>query len=235
MTRILFQPQSREALKAGIDAMAGAVTPTLGPLTGPVALEDSTRKGSPELLDDGGVIARRILQLDDRGADVGAMLLREVLWWQKEQFGDGAATAAVIYRTVFDEGHRFISAGGNAMLLRRHLDQGMTILLDALQAQVRALSGTEEIEAVANSICGDEEIAATLADIFDVLGPHHPVELREGGRGLQHEFFLGSFWESKVPSDIVFEGQMGQRLDLRNTAWLISDFELDDLTALVNW
>ena len=234
MTRVLSQPHTREALKAGIDTLAAAVVPTLGPLTGPVALDDATRKGSPELLDDGGAIARRILQLDDRGADVGAMLLREVLWRQKEQFGDGAATAAVLFQTVFDEGHRFISAGGNAMLLRKHLDQGTTIFLDALQTQVRALSDTEEIEAVAYSICGDEEIAATLADIFDVLGPHHPVELREGGRDLQHEFFLGSYWESKVPSEIVFEGQMGQRLDLRNTAWLISDFELDDLTALVN-
>ena len=234
MTRVLSQPHTREALKAGIDTLAAAVVPTLGPLAGPVALDDATRKGSPELLDDGGVIARRILQLDDRHADVGAMLLREVLWRQKEQFGDGAATAAVLFQTVFDEGHRFISAGGNAMLLRVHLEQGANELLTALQAGVRALSGAEEIKGLAYSICGDEEIAATLADIFEVLGPHHPVEVREGGRDLGHEFFLGSYWESKVPSEIVFEGQMGQRLNLRNTAWLISDFELDDMSALVN-
>ena len=43
----------------------------------------SNRGGSPELLDDGGAIARRILQLPDKDADVGAMLLRETLWRQK--------------------------------------------------------------------------------------------------------------------------------------------------------
>ena len=233
MSRLLFQPHTREALKAGIDTLAGAVTPTLGPLTGPVALDDTTRGGSPELLDDGGAIARRILQLSDRDADVGAMLLRETLWEQRERHGDATATAAVLYQTVYEEGHRFISAGGDAMLLRRQLESGMKLMLAALQEQVHMLSKTEEIERLALSIGGQSDIAAALADIFEVLNPHASIELRDGGRELGHEFFLGSFWEGKVPSNIVFEGVVGDRIDLRNTAWLISDFELDDLQALV--
>ena len=66
-----------------------------------------------------------------------------------------------------------------------------------------------------------------------MLGPHGAIEVRDGGRDLQHEFFLGSFWESRVPSNIVFEGVVGERIELKKTAWLISDFELDDLGALV--
>lgn len=213
--------------------MAGAIIPTLGPLTGPVALDDANRKGSPELLDDGGVIARRILQLKDRDADIGAMLLRETLWEQRERCGDGAATAAVLYQTVFSEGRRFISAGGDAMLLRQQLEGGIKIMLEALKAQARAISTADETERLAMSICGDRDIAAALADIFDVLGPHGAIETRDGGRDLQHEFFLGSYWESKVPSGIVFEGVVGERIELKNTAWLISDFEWDDLNVLV--
>ena len=233
MARVLYQPQSQEALKAGIDALAGAVVPTLGPLTGPVALDDKNRGGSPELLDDGGTIARRILQLDDPNADVGAMLLRETLWRQREIYGDGAATAAVLFQTVFAEGQRFINAGGNAMLLRRALETGMRHLLDCLRQQIQPLATKADMERVARSICGDYDIAATLADIFDVLGPHGAIEVREGGRDLGHEFFLGSYWESKVPSNIVFDGVIGDRLELRHSAWLISDFVLDDLPALV--
>ena len=233
MARILFQPQSRDALQAGIDALAGAVMPTLGPLTGPVALADKNRGGSPELLDDGGTIARRILQLDDADADVGAMLLREILWRQREVYGDGAATAAVLFQSVFAEGQRFISAGGNAMLLRRALESGMRLMLDSLRQQVKPLATRAEMERVARSICGDGDIAATLADIFDVLGAHGAIEVREGGRDLSHEFFLGSYWESRVPSNIVFNGVIGSRLELTHSAWLISDFELDDLNALV--
>ncbi len=233
MARVLFQPQARDALQAGIDALAGAVMPTLGPLTGPVALADKNRGGSPALLDDGGTIARRILQLDDADADVGAMLLREVLWKQREVYGDGAATAAVLFRTVFAEGQRFIGAGGNAMLLRRALESGMRLMLDGLRQQVKPLATSAEMERMARSICGDGDIAATMADIFELLGAHGAIEVREGGRDLSHEFFLGSYWESKVPSNIVFDGVIGNRLELKHSAWLISDFALDDLNALV--
>jgi len=233
MSRVLSQPHTREALRAGIDALAGAVIPTLGPLTGPVALDDKNRGGSPELLDDGGTIARRILQLDDADADVGAMLLREILWRQREVYGDGAATAAVLFQTVFAEGHRFINAGGNAMLLRQALETGMKLLLDSLRQQIQPVESQAEMERVAHSICGEDEIAATLADIFELLGPHGAIEVREGGRDLGHEFFLGSYWEGKVPSNIVFEGLIGDRIELQSAAWLVSDFELDDLQALV--
>ncbi len=233
MTRVLSQPNTREALKAGIDLLARAVVPTLGPLTGPVALDDKNRGGSPELLDDGGTIARRILQLDDRDADVGAMLLRETLWRQREVYGDGAATAAALYQTVFAEGLRFISAGGNAMLLRQALDAGLKTVLDDLREQVHPIETSDEIKRLALSVCGEADIAETLADIFDVLGPHGAIEVRDGGRDLGHEFFLGSHWESQVPSNIVFEGLIGERIELNNTAWLISDFELEDLNALV--
>ena len=234
MSRVLSQPHAREALKAGIDTLAGAIIPTMGPLTGPVALDDQTRGGSPELLDDGGTIARRILQLEDRDADVGAMLLRETLWQQREQYGDGAATAAALYQTVFAEGQRFISAGGNAMLLRQALEAGLKQLLADLRGQVQPVNTIEEMERLALSVCGDPDIAAALADIFDVLGAHGAIEVRDGGRELGHEFFLGSHWESQVPSHIVFDGHIGERMQLKNSAWLISDFELDDLGALVN-
>ncbi|MCY4062834.1 MAG: hypothetical protein OXG53_10740 [Chloroflexi bacterium] len=233
MKRVLSQPHAREALKAGIDTLAGAIIPTMGPLTGPVALDDKTRGGSPELLDDGGTIARRILQLEDRDADVGAMLLRETLWRQREQYGDGAATAAALYQTVFAEGQRFISAGGNAMLLRQALQAGLKELLADLRRQVQAVTTIDEMYRLALTVCGDPDIAAALADIFDVLGAHGAIEVRDGGRELGHEFFLGSHWESQVPSNIVFEGFIGERIELTNSAWLISDFELDDLGALV--
>ena len=138
MTRVLSQPHAREALKAGIDTLAGAIIPTLGPLTGPVAIDDTTRGGSPELLDDGGTIARRILQLEDRDADVGAMLLRETLWRQRQSVTAMARRRRRrCIRRYYAEGHRFISAGGDAMLLRQALEAGLKFMLRRIARQVR--------------------------------------------------------------------------------------------------
>lgn len=230
---MIFQPQTRQALKQGIDTVANAVRPTLGPSARVVALENTMRTRSPELLDDGGTIARRLLQLPDRSSDVGAMLLRETLWRQKERYDDGTATTTILYQTVFDEGVRFITAGGNAMVLRRHLDKGLRLILSVLEQQTVTIETQEDIERLAYSLCGAMDIAEHLADIFDVLGAHGLIEVRDGGRDLHHEFYVGSYWDSKIPSNIVFDGQIGQRLELENTAWVISDFEFDDLTTLV--
>ena len=76
----------------------------------------------PEFLDDGGVIARRIIQLPNRDEDMGAMLVRSMVLRQYERVGDGTATAVVLLEAIFNAGVRYLAAGGNAMPLRRHLE-----------------------------------------------------------------------------------------------------------------
>ena len=58
----------------------------------------------PELLDNAALIARRVFQLPDRDADMGAMFVRHILWRVHEQIGDGTATAAVIFQAVYNGG-----------------------------------------------------------------------------------------------------------------------------------
>ena len=60
--------------------MGDAVRPTLGPLPKLVAVSRAHAAEAPELLDDGGLIARRIVALADRDADMGVLFVRHVLW-----------------------------------------------------------------------------------------------------------------------------------------------------------
>jgi chaperonin GroEL len=127
--RVVFQPTAYQGVQRGINQMVEAVCPTLGPLPRTVAIEQVTRARMPELLDDGGVIARRIIELADRDEDVGAMFLCHVLWRLHEKVGDGTATAAVLFQSVYNQGVRYVVAGGNAMVLRHYLERGMGIVL----------------------------------------------------------------------------------------------------------
>ena len=128
---VVFQPVVYEGMQRGINQMVDLVSPTLGPSPRVVMLEpEVSRNKLPEMLDDGATIVRRILQLPQREQDVGAMYLRHVLWTMHEDVGDGTATAAVMFREVYNEGIRCITAGNNAMRLRYHLDR-----LDRRQAK----------------------------------------------------------------------------------------------------
>ncbi|HMN60284.1 MAG TPA: hypothetical protein PJ988_07970, partial [Anaerolinea sp.] len=99
---VVFQPEVRQGMQAGINLVVDAIRPTLGPLPRSVAL---TRIGSPnnfpEMLDSGGTIARRIIQVLGRDQDVGAMFIRHVLWELQEKVGDGTTSAAGLVPSTF--------------------------------------------------------------------------------------------------------------------------------------
>jgi chaperonin GroEL (HSP60 family) len=77
---VVFQPQTYRSVQKGIHTLVAAIRPTLGPLPRNVAIEKISTNSSPELLDNGGVIARRIIELQDPDEDIGAMLARGFLW-----------------------------------------------------------------------------------------------------------------------------------------------------------
>ncbi len=147
--RVIFQPTAYKAMQTGINQMANIVRPTLGPLPRMVVLEHNTKNERPEILDDGGTIARRIVALPNRDQDMGAMFMRHVLWQQHEKAGDGTATTAVLFQSIFNQGVRYITSGGNPMLVRKHLEKGMEIVIDELKGMATPLEGQQKIAEVA--------------------------------------------------------------------------------------
>ena len=122
---------------------------TLGPFPRIVVNEDLIKKDEPELLDNGAIIARRILMLPERSEDVGAMYLRQMLWKMHELNGDGTATAAVLFQAIYNQGVHYITAGGNAMSLRRHLEQVAKLITDELSRMTLHLQGKEQLAGLA--------------------------------------------------------------------------------------
>ncbi len=210
--------------------MVDAVIPTLGPLPRLVALEPIVPKNKmPELLDDGGTIARRIIELPDRDEDVGAMFVRHMLWNLREKTGDGTATAAVLFRSIYDQGVHYITSGGNAMMLRRYLEEGLQVIMEHLSALARPVEGKEQIARIAEAICYDPSLARMLGEIFDIIGEHGRLEIRPGrGRELEREYVEGMYWDQSGVHARQMLDPSTLRVDLENAAIMISDFELED-------
>lgn len=195
---VVFQPEVYQEMHRGINQLVDAIRPTLGPHPRIVAVERiAQRYKAPELLDDGGLIARRLIELPNRKADIGAMYLRHLLWQVRETVGDGTATTAVLFQSIFNSGVRYITAGGNAMVLRHHLEAGLQLILDTLDQMAMPLGGQEKLTQMAESVCYDPPLAKTLGEIFNLIGEHGRLEIRTGhGREIEREFIEGSYWDS---------------------------------------
>ncbi|MEE8390218.1 MAG: chaperonin GroEL [Anaerolineae bacterium] len=233
--RVVFQPATYQGLQRGIHQIVEAVRPTLGPLPRIVALEHSHgRYRLPELLDDGGVIARRILQLPKRDEDMGAMFVRHLLWRLREEVGDGTATAAVLFRSIYEQGVRYIVAGGNAMRLRHYLENGMRVIMDELTGMAVQVAGKKKLAQIAESICYDAPLAKMMGEIFDIIGEYGRLEIRSGrSREIEREYVEGMYWNSGLTSRQMIADRTKLRTEIENAAILISNLKIEDPRQLL--
>jgi chaperonin GroEL len=231
--QVLFDRAVYLGMQRGINQLANAIRPTLGPLPRFVVDKNfSTER--PEALDSGALIARRIIQLPDRQADVGAMYLRNMLWRLYETAGDGTATAAVLFQAIYNHGIRYIAAGGDAMRLRRYLEQGAQLMLELFERGTLHAEGSAQFAGLADSICYDHELSAQLGQIFEVIGPYGRLEIRSGNtRQIEHQFVEGSYWDGPLFSPHMITDQTRQRAVLENAAVLISNLEVHEPGDLI--
>jgi chaperonin GroEL len=231
--RVIFQPNAYYNIQRGINQLLDAIRPTLGPQPRIVA-STIAHKDTPELLDNGGLIARRVIQLADQEADIGAMYVRHMLWRVHETAGDGTATAAVLFQIIYNEGLRYITAGGNAMQLRQHLEKGMQLILEELDCLTLRVKGKKQLSQIAGSICYDPAMARMMGEIFDIIGEYGRLELRSG-RGLRHEreYVEGMYWKGGLLSRQLVTDQAKVKAALEDVAILISDIEIKDPRQLL--
>jgi len=231
---VVLPPESRLGFQRGISAVVEAVRPTLGPLPRLAAVSRAHASDAPELLDDGAVIARRITALGERDADMGAMFARHVLWRLHEDVGDGTVTAAVMLKTLVDEGMRVITAGADAMLLRGALEALLPPLLEELSSQSVRIQGKEQISQYVRSICPDAQLSELLGELFDVIGENGHLEIKNGRSQVsERQFIQGSFWESGLASPNQINDLRRRVAWLDNPAVLITDHEIDTAQKLL--
>lgn len=233
--RVVFQPHTYQGMQLGIDQVVNAVRPTLGPLPRKVAISKAQSQDQlPEMLDRGGIIARRIIQLPDRDLDTGAMFIRHLLWQQHERVGDGTATTAVLFQAVYQEALKFITAGGNSMVMRRYLDDGMVRVLNHLQSMTIPVTDKETITQVAESVCFDPELSQTLGEIFDIVGVHGQIDIRTGrSRQITREFVVGTVMDGGLHTTTMINDPSNVRAYLEEPAIFLSDLEIKESDEII--
>jgi chaperonin GroEL len=232
---VIFQPATARGMQRGMDQILKAIRPTLGPFPRVVAMEHiATKDKRPEMLDSGGTIARRIIEVRGRDADVGAMYIRNVLWTLQEKAGDGTATAAVIFQKLYSEGRRYIVNGGDAMTLRRHFDTALPLLSAELESMTQQLHGRKKLTGLAKTICNEETLSRYLGEIFDIIGDFGRLEIRTAsGREIEREYVEGLWWDQGVVSREMIFDKSEAKTTFEDASILISDLDIENPTDLV--
>lgn len=232
---VTYQPETYQGLLRGVDKLVEAIRPTLGPFPHMVSIASSMPGRSPEVLDDGGIIARRIIQFPDRDEDIGAMYLRHLLWRMREDCGDGTAATAVLFAEVLRKGILYITNGGHAMPLRGYLEKGARLVYNEIGKLARPVKGAGMIQKVAETRCFDQDMARKLGEIFDAVTEYGHIELRSGrSRGLDIEYVEGAFWEGNLHSKTMINVPIENKALFEDAGVLVTDLAIDDPHQLVH-
>ena len=233
---VTFDDAVYGAFQRGVNTVINAIRPTIGPTARATVIERHSRDQAPELLDNGGVIARRIIEVDDMQENVGAMFVRGMLWDLHEQVGDGTATAAVIFQSVYNAGVRYLVAGGNAMRLREHLTSGIEEILAVLDEQTRPVVDVGQLRQIACSLCHDvRDLPALLAEIIDILGEYGHLEIHSGYRHHpEWEYIEGAYWQGGLYTKQAYQNTATQRTEFAQAHVMISDLDIEKPNDLVH-
>ncbi|MEK6221827.1 MAG: chaperonin GroEL, partial [Chloroflexota bacterium] len=180
---LVFSEEARRRLKKGVDAVAEAVTTTLGPKGRNVGLD--RKFGAPTITHDGVTVAKEI-ELEDPFENMGAQLLKEAATKTNDIAGDGTTTSTVLAHAIVTDGMKNLAAGANPMLLKRGIEAATKAVAEFISSKAIPVKTKEDIANVASVSAQDREIGELIADVFDKVGNDGVITV-EDSQGLEFE------------------------------------------------
>jgi chaperonin GroEL len=152
---VKFESDAREKMLRGVKTLTKAVKVTLGPKGRNVVIEKMF--GAPRITKDGFAAAKEV-ELEDKVANMGAQMVREVAQKTNDQASDGTTTATVLAHAIVKEGAKAVAAGMNPMDLKRGIDLAVETVVKDLESHAKKVTSNDEIAQVATiSANGDAE------------------------------------------------------------------------------
>ena len=198
--KVILPPTARGFLKDGFDQMARVLAITLGPIHG-IGFSSTILKPTPEPITDAATIARRITALPNRARDVGAMLLRSLVWRVHQRIGDGTATTAVLAQAILEQAHRYVAAGASPVRVQAGIQKATLRVIAALRDMATPVTSQQQLALLAYCTTQDPELSLILGEMFDRLGEHAHVEIENYmAPFLEREYIDGGRWQAKLIS-----------------------------------
>ena len=175
---IKFNMDARAQMKEGADALANAVKVTLGPKGRNVVIDK--KFGAPHVTKDGVTVAKEI-ELEDRFANMGAQMVKEVASKTNDQAGDGTTTATVLAQAIINVGLKNVTAGANPMDLKRGIDKAVAAVVENLREQSQEVGEDyAKIEQVGTiSANNDNYIGKLIADAMSKVKKDGVITVEE--------------------------------------------------------
>ena len=226
-----FDVDARRELMSGIDTLAAAVGATLGPGGRNVVLDKEF--GPPHVCSDGVTIAKEI-ELKEPFPNMGAQLVKEASSKTNDDVGDGTTTSTVISQAMIRNGFKNLTAGADAMALKRGIERAVGGIRDEIRDMSRPVTGKEQISQVAVLSAHDTEMGELIADVLEQVGPQGIVTVEESkGLAYETEFVEGMQVDRGYLSAYLVTDQDRMTVEIENAFVLVTSAKISSASDLL--
>lgn len=178
MSKIIkYNSEMTEKLLSGVEKTTAIVSKTMGPVAANVIINDN---GYPRITKDGITVIRSV-EFEDNIENTAAALMREASEKTNSQSGDGTTGTAVLLESIFKNGLKHTTVGGNKIQIRNGITKAANKAIEILKTFSTPISTKEEIRNVAKiSSNHSDEIADVLSEVFDKIGIRGVIKVEEG-------------------------------------------------------
>ncbi len=228
---IKFEADARSALAAGVSKLSDAVKVTLGPKGRYVALEKSY--GAPTITNDGVTVAKEV-ELEDPVENMGAQLVREVAVKTNDVAGDGTTTATLLADVIVSEGLRNVTAGADALGIRRGIQKATDAVVEAIKADAQEVSTKEQIANVGTISAGDAEIGEKISEAMEAVGKDGAISVEESQTfGMDIEIVEGMQYDRGYISPYMATDMEKMEAVLKDPYILLTDQKISNIQDMV--
>ncbi|NOT84130.1 MAG: chaperonin GroEL [Methylococcaceae bacterium] len=232
--QIIYNPEARLKMLNGINRVASAVLVTMGS-EGPAVMIQHRTDGIMPIFTRDGVTVARSVTFDDRIADLGGRMLRDVAGAVSRQVGDGTTTAIVLAQKLAQNCLKSVAAGFHPLQLKVGMDTALALVEKNLLD--KAVTGVtpdwiEKIAAVATK--NEPGVGLLLAEALEKLGTQGSLSFQLGN-GLKDELAIvdGAEFQQGYISPYFVTDKTREEAVLENPYILLYDRDIDDLMDLV--
>jgi chaperonin GroEL len=229
---IEYGEDARKRVLEGVEILARAVKATLGPRgRNVVSTASSARRSSPRT----AVTVAKEIELENVYANMGAQMMREVASKTSDVTGDGTTTATVLAEAIFRQGMKTITAGANAIAVKRGIDTAVGKIVEELKKLSVPIKGRPDIAAIATiSANSDATIGNIIADAMEKVGQDGTITV-EGSEVDRHDARnrRGHAVRPWLHLGLLRHRSQGMKVELEDVLILINEKKISSLNEFL--
>lgn len=225
--QIIFSDEARRKLVQGVNTLANVVRVTLGPKGRNVVLDKGF--GAPIITKDGVSVAKEV-EVEDKFENTGVELVKEVASKTNDDVGDGTTTATVLAQAIVTEGFKNVTAGANAVALKRGIDKCVEAIVKELKENIAKPVEQDEIADVAAISANDKEIGKKIADAMKAVGQNGVITVEESQSfGMDIEVVQGMRFDKGYVSPYMVTNAERMEAEYSDPLILITDKKISSI------